>query len=145
MRKGLKIALVGAVAALFVGGTSSAAYADTYTSSCQNGGFDNGKDCTVNYYHGSTSERASEGAFYSYGEHLYAYDALADGRGVYVAVRWYDSSTGLNHFYEYKLTSGAGTDHDENLSMPEGTSVTFTACQTDNGSLLNCRNRTATA
>jgi hypothetical protein len=149
MHKWLKAAFVGAIAVAAVGATSSAAYADVYTSTCFASVDDSGGvDCEVDYFPNSDTNPnnlAGAAGFEAYGEHLYAYDFKADGRGVYVAARWYDSHTGLNHFYDYRLTSGAHTSHDENLSIPEGIKVTLTGCQTDNGSLLNCRNRTATA
>lgn len=149
MRNALKVTLVGAVAALIVGGTSSAAYADYKGSTCFAASDDNGGvNCEIDYWPNSDTNPnnlAGAAGFRAYGEHLYVEDLKADGRGVYVAARWYDSSTGLNHYYDYKLTSGAGSGYDENLSIPEGIKVTVTGCQTDNGSLLNCISRTATA
>ncbi|MFE9691241.1 hypothetical protein [Micromonospora sp. NPDC005806] len=141
MRNRARVGIVAAMAAVLVGVTSTAAYADYYTSSCGAASNDpGGRDCWIMFWHDGIA--VGDGEFWAYGERLVAIDSYADGRGVYVGAQWYDNGM---HYNDYRLTSGANTSHTLDLSIPEGTSVTFTSCQTDNGSLLNCRTVTAMA
>ncbi|MCG5435238.1 hypothetical protein [Micromonospora foliorum] len=131
------------MATVLVGVTSTAAYADTIDSACQPSWDGSGRDCFVNYYHAGVSDLVGHGSFSAHGERLVARDKYADGRGVYVGATWWAGST--QHADGFWLTSGAGAYRELDLSIAEGTSVTLTVCQTDNGNLINCRTQTAIA
>lgn len=143
MRKRAKAGIVASLATALVTLTSTAAYAaTTISASCSAAPDDGGgRDCKVLYY--SNNLLASYGDFYANGEKLHAYDNIADGRGIYVEAQW--RAAGSTQFESHRLTSGAGTQQTWDLNIAEGTSVTFTVCQTDNGSLVNCRAQTGIA
>ncbi|MFG3705747.1 hypothetical protein ACGF7U_13575 [Micromonospora sp. NPDC047670] len=139
MRKRARAGVVAALATVLVASTSTAAYADYY--GCESAG-GSSLDCHVIY--GDSTSSKGEGWFLAYGERLYAYDGAADGRGVYVNATWWSGST--RHENGFRLTSGQYTSRTLDLGdIAEGTSVTFTTCQTNDGNLLNCRTQTARA
>lgn len=141
MRTRARVGLVAAMSAVLVGVSSTAAYADYNTSGCNAASNDaGGRDCWIMFWHDGIA--VGDGEFMAYDERLLAIDSYADGRGVYVGAKWWD---GGYHYNDYWLTSGANTSHLLDLNIPEGVTVTLTSCQTDNGSLLNCRDATATA
>ncbi|MFG2101840.1 hypothetical protein ACGFJ5_14680 [Micromonospora echinaurantiaca] len=134
------------MATVLVGATSTVAtvaYADYNTYGCRAAYNDaGGRDCWTMFW--DEGVVLGDGTFYAYGERLTAYDTTADGRGVYVGATWWEGST--RHENGFKLTTGAGTNGSLDLgNIPEGTSVTVTACQTDNGTLYTCRTQTAIA
>lgn len=143
MRTRARVGIVAALATVLVGATSTAAYADYNTGGCRNANGDaGGLDCWVMFWDDGVA--LGGGDFHAYGERLSAYDSWADGRGVYVGATWWEGSQ--RHDNGFKLTSGANTSRSLDLgNIPEGTSVTFTSCQTDDGALLNCRTQTARA
>lgn len=127
MRKRTRAGIVAALATALVTLTSTAAYAS---------------DVSMVYY--DDNDRVTGGGiFYGYGEKLNAFDERADGLGIYVHAEW--SAGGTRLWNSYWLTSGAGTSHTLDLDIAEGTRVDLKVCQTDNGSLRNCRYATATA
>jgi hypothetical protein len=143
MRNRARVGIVAALATVLVAATGTAAYADYYTSGCRVPSNDaGGLDCWAMFWHDGIA--VGDGEFWAYGEKLVAIDSYADGRGVYVGATWWQGST--KHENGLKLTSGANTSRTLDLGdIPEGTSVTFTACQTDDGALLHCRTQTARA
>jgi hypothetical protein len=68
--------------------------------------------------------------FVSYGEHLYVEDRAADGHSA-VAV-WYTPSTGTR--YVWNARGAFGPRVDGNLSLPEGTGISYMVCLGEYGS-----------
>ncbi|MEU1250807.1 hypothetical protein [Micromonospora arida] len=134
---------MAALATALLGATSTAAHADYYSSGCRTTSSDpGGLDCWVMFWDEGIA--LGGGEFQSYGEKLFAYDSWADGRGVYVEAVWWQG--GLRWQKSIKLTSGANTSRTLDLGdINEGIGVSFTSCQTDEGSLLNCRTQKAVA
>lgn len=142
MRTRTRVGVVAALATVLVGATSTVAYADTYNYWCETAGNDaGGRNCVVAFYNGGGTN-VGDADFKAYGEVIYLRDYVADGRGVFASAAWYD---GGNRYAEHWLTAGANTIYELNLSIPEGTHVTFTVCQTNDGYLLNCVDQTAIA
>lgn len=62
--------------------------------------------------------------FQSYGEHFFLHDDRADGRGAVLHLFRYDTTNNYTYFNH----DGAGTSVDIDLSMAEGTLVSYYVC-----------------
>ncbi|WP_157405261.1 hypothetical protein [Actinopolyspora halophila] len=113
MRKLLVVVLAAVASVLFV----PAAYAGTSSSACSSEGY-----C------------AARVVFDDHGEHLYAHDERADGHGVYV---YYERSDAPNDG-EFTNRNGAGSVVDHNMSMPEGSTISYYVCRIDGNDINNC-------
>jgi hypothetical protein len=77
--------------------------------------------------------------FTSHGEGLEILDREADGKGIYVRIKYtLGSSTYYDHVYSF---SGPSNNFEErDYDLPEGTLVDMRACQTNDGNhSINCR------
>jgi hypothetical protein len=77
--------------------------------------------------------------FTSHGEGLELLDREADGKGIYVRIKYtLGSSTYYDHVYSF---SGPSNNFEErDYDLPEGTLVDIRGCQTNNGNhSINCR------
>lgn len=77
-----------------------------------------------------TARCAAYVRFVSYGEHLYVEDRVADGHSA-VGV-WYTPSTGTR--YVWNPYGAFARRVDGNLSLPEGSGITYMACLGEYGS-----------
>ncbi|WP_327716722.1 hypothetical protein OG381_15710 [Streptomyces sp. NBC_00490] len=140
MRTRARVGLVGAAAAVLVGTVSGVAWADNNVHSCTaSPSDDGGRDCSFWFYKEDGNTQVGYAGFQAYGEHLIADDSWTDGRGVFVSASW------SGGYKEIWATGGNGDYENVDLSIGEGVSVTVTACQTDNGALLNCATQTSRA
>lgn len=140
MRTRARMGLVGAAAAVLVGTMSGVAWADNNIATCTTSSTDaGGRDCDFWFYKEDGNTLVGYGSFRADGEHLVGHDRWTDGRGVFVSASW------SGGYKEIWLTGGNGDYENANLSITDGTSVSVTSCQTDNGALLNCRTQTARA
>ena len=78
----------------------------------------------------------SEAMFHSYDEVAEVLDYKADGRGAYMRLTWKDG--GVSYKKEIYNTGGDGHVESRNYSITENVVVDIKACQTDDGTLLNC-------
>lgn len=73
--------------------------------------------------------------FLSYGEHLYNCDDTADGH--HAVVQWVDAKDPdtVHTRHNYK---GKGSCQDINLSLPEGSRITYVSCVGEGSWIYNC-------
>jgi hypothetical protein len=86
----------------------------------------------VVYAYSINPAHAGEAVFDPNGEHYYIYDRQADGHSV-VVVNYRSDLSPSGPYYGWNHT-GAGTAKDYDLSMPEGTRVTYYVCLGEYGS-----------
>ncbi|MDC0772694.1 hypothetical protein [Streptomyces sp. HD] len=140
MRTFLRVGTVAATAALTFGAMAGVSSADTYDKGCAAGWNDaNSRDCWAEWRNPS-GVVVSWAGFTAYDEILYAVDAEADGRGVYIKATWSGGSAEIKH------TQGADAGRlEKDLDIADGASVSLTMCQTSGGTLINCAYATAIA
>ncbi|MFI5809045.1 hypothetical protein [Streptomyces sp. NPDC051561] len=132
MRKFSRVAVVFAASVALVGlnqGSASALEAHCWTADSDDGG----KSCQI--WHEANGAHVDSVRFNSYGETLWVYDLVSDGKGV----------TAFVNGREYP---GRPSDYgpvEYNLSIAEGTKVELTSCQTDNGRVYDCHTEWAIA
>jgi hypothetical protein len=80
----------------------------------------------VVYAYSVNPAHAGEAVFDPNGEHYYIFDRKADGHSV-VVVNYRSDLSPSGPYYGWNHT-GAGTAKDYDLSMPEGTRVTYYVC-----------------
>ncbi|MBC9715655.1 hypothetical protein H9Y04_24220 [Streptomyces sp. TRM66268-LWL] len=140
MRVRAKLGVVGATAAMLFGAMAGVAHADSGVAGCGAEPSDaGGVSCTFWFYKPDGNTEAGIAGFVAYGEHISAQDRDVDGRGVFISASW------SGGYKELWVTGGDTSRKEANLSIAEGVSVTVKACQTNNGSLINCATRTAKA
>ncbi|MEV6104509.1 hypothetical protein AB0M28_07290 [Streptomyces sp. NPDC051940] len=120
-----------AMAGMFVLNQGTAQALETYCWA--EDGDAGGVSCQI--WHEADGQHVDSVKFDAYGEHLTIYDLVEDGKGVMAEVNG----------QPYWGAPSAYGPIEFNLSIAEGTKVTLTSCQTNNGSVYDCASRTATA
>ena len=86
---------------------------------------------------------AAHAYFVAYGEHLFVCDDAKDGYG---AIAQYTRSDVPGQNNDARNTNGSGTCIDHNMSMPEGSTITFRVCLLSSpGAISNCSARVTTS